>query len=283
MRFLSTREFAEVLGVSDSSLKRWVDSGKIRASRTEGGHRRIAVADALVFIRQTHASIARPELLDVPEVAVARARGEDRLADYLRDGDGVAACGWLIARYLEGATITGLADGPIREAMSALGELWHHDDAGVFVEHRGTAICLQAVARLRSLMLEPPATAPIAFGGAPSGDPYQLPTQLAAMVVNEAGLRAVNLGSDTPVSAFSAAAAAYRPALVWLSVSTPLAPARAGALSRWLETLPNGTAIIVGGGQAVTLSHVPARAVRASSFADLAALARSLRKHSRAS
>jgi len=40
MRQLSPRELAEALGVSESSLKRWVDAGKIAASRTEGGHRR---------------------------------------------------------------------------------------------------------------------------------------------------------------------------------------------------------------------------------------------------
>ena len=72
MRLLSTRELADALGVSESSLKRWVDSGRISALRTEGGHRRIPLAEAMRFIRDTAAPIARPELLDLPE---ARARG----------------------------------------------------------------------------------------------------------------------------------------------------------------------------------------------------------------
>lgn len=283
MRLLSTRELADALGVSESSLKRWVDSGKIAASRTEGGHRRILLSEAMRFIRETRAPIARPELLDLPEVAASRAHGEDRLASYLRDGDSVGARGLLMARYVEGATIAELADGPIRDAMAGLGELWHHDEGGVFIEHRATEICLQAVAQLRSMIATVPATAPIALGGSPAGDPYALSTQLAAMVATEAGMRAVNLGPDTPVSAFAHAVAEHQPTLVWMSITTPLAPARALSMSRWLDTLPTTTTIVIGGPQSRTLSKLPSRAVRATSMADLAAAAGSILKRQRAS
>src|SRR5512139_3387042 len=201
MRLISPRYLAEALGVSESSLKRWVDAGKISAARTEGGHRRIELAEAVRFIRESGTPVARPELLDLPEVASAREHG-DRLYDMLLAGDAVAVRGWLVARYLEGDTLAQIADGPIRSAMHALGDLWRHDAQGVFVEHRATAVCLQAVAQLRSMLAELPASAPLALGGAPAGDPYLLPSQLASMVLEEAGLRTVNLGPDTPLSAF---------------------------------------------------------------------------------
>ena len=176
-----------------------------------------------------------------------------------------------MARYLEGSTIAQLADGPIREGMAGLGELWHHADDGVFVEHRGTEACLQAVAQLRTMASAVPSTAPVALGGAPAGDPYTLPTQLAAMVLNEAGMRAVNLGPNTPAGAFAHAVRVHQPKLVWISISTPLAPARARSLSQWLATVSPATSIVVGGSQARTLSTVPARAVRATSMSELAA------------
>jgi len=283
MRLLSTRELADALGVSESSLKRWVDSGKIAASRTEGGHRRIPLSEAMRFIRDTRAPLARPELLDLPEVAIARTRGEDRLASYLRDGDSLGARGWLVARYLEGATIAELADGPIRDAMEGLGELWHHDEGGIFVEHRGTEVCMQAVAQLRGMSPTVPATAPVALGGGPAGDPYILATQLAAMVATEVGMRAVNLGPDTPVAAFAHAVAEHQPKLVWISISTALASARARSMSRWLDTLPTTTTIMIGGQQSRTLSKLPPRAVRATSMAELAVVASSIVERERAS
>lgn len=266
MRLLSTRELSEALGVSESSLKRWVDTGKIAGSRTEGGHRRIELAEALRFIRESRAPVVRPDLLDLPGAESAR----ERLLDHLRDGDVAGARAWVTARYLEGATVAELADGPIREAMHALGELWHHDEDGIFVEHRATDACLQALAQLRSLVPEPPASAPCAVGGAPPGDPYLLASQLTSMVVAEAGMRSVNLGPDVPTVALERAVAELRPKLVWVSVSIALAPARASALARCLEALPKSCTVLVGGREAAVLK-LPARVVRGSTMADVAA------------
>ena len=272
MRLLSTRELADALGVSESSLKRWVDAGKIVASRTEGGHRRIRLAEAMRFIRASGTPLLRPEILDLPEVAEVQTK-QERLVGYLLEGNGVGARGWLMARYLEGASIAELCDGPIREAMHALGELWKHDECGVFVEHRGTDACLQAVSQLRS-MLEPPAeAAPVALGGAPAGDPYLIPSQLATMTLTEVGMRAVNLGPDTPVAAFEGAVAAHSPQLVWTSISTPIAPARSKSLKDWYESLPASVTVAVGGQQASGLGKLPARVRRVHSMVELADVA----------
>lgn len=277
MRLISPRYLAAALGVSESSLKRWVDAGKISAARTEGGHRRIELAEAVRFIRESGTPVQRPELLDLPEVAAA---GGDRLYDHLLAGDTPAVRGWLFARYLEGQTLAQIADGPIKSAMHALGDLWRHDPQGIFVEHRATAIMLQTVAQLRSMVTEVPANAPLALGGAPAGDPYLLPTQLASTVLEEAGLRTINIGPETPADAFEQAVLAHKPKLVWLSVSTALAPARARTYTRWLESLPSSITIAIGGQEAATLA-VPARAHRLATLEQLAELASGTRRSTR--
>lgn len=269
---LSTRDLADALGVSESSLKRWIDSGKITATRTEGGHRRVAVSEAMRFIRASRAPVARPELLDLREVYAARSSGRD-LTSYLIDGDDAAARGWLLARYLDGQTIAELADGPIRSAMTQLGDLWRHDEEGIFVEHRATDICLRGIAQLRALLPALDDTAPLALGAAPAGDPYLIPSQLAAMVLIEAGVRAINLGPDTPVVALSRAIAHHRPRLVWLSISVALTPARARSLSRWLAELPASIAVAVGGQQVMTLRSLPPRVRRVHAMSELADVA----------
>ncbi|MCX5741316.1 MAG: helix-turn-helix domain-containing protein, partial [Proteobacteria bacterium] len=87
MRLLSPRDLAEALGVSESSLKRWVDSGRITATRTDGGHRKIRLSEAVRFIRESGSPIVHPELLDMPEVAAAalHSTSEDRLLRYLEE------------------------------------------------------------------------------------------------------------------------------------------------------------------------------------------------------
>ncbi len=258
MRHLSPRELADALGVSESSLKRWVDSGKIAAFRTDGGHRRITVNEAVRFVRETQTPIARPELLGLPELAAVQAMTlgrADRLLDFLLAGDAVGARGFLLSRYLSGTGIAELADGPIREAMQALGELWRHQDSGVFVEHQATDTCIQAVAHLRNMLSSPP-NAPLALGAAPEDDPYILPSFLAAMVATVSGLRTINLGPDTPLAALQHAVQHHRPSLIWMSASTPVHSARARAISRWLGSLTS-TVTVVGGRHGSSLAGAP--------------------------
>jgi len=45
MALLTARAAAERLGVGYSTLKRWVRSGRVRTTRTEGGHHRVAESE----------------------------------------------------------------------------------------------------------------------------------------------------------------------------------------------------------------------------------------------
>jgi excisionase family DNA binding protein len=278
MRLLSPRELAHALGVSESSLKRWVDAGKIVASRTDGGHRRIALPEAVRFIRETGAPLAHPEVLDLPAMAAAPSdalAADSGLLGCLERGDAIAVRGWLVGRYLAGASIAELSDGPVRSAMHALGELWHHDERGVFIEHRATEACLQALAYLRGTLPERLA-GPLALGAAPEDDPYRLPTFLASMVVSEAGLRAINLGPDTPISAMQHAVAEHRPRLVWLSATGKLASPRAAEIARWIAGLPRTIVAVIGGRNAGAIAAVLPSVRHADAMAELAVIARKL-------
>lgn len=283
-RLLSPRDLAGALGVSESSLKRWVDAGRIHATRTEGGHRRIALPDALAFIRETGAPVLRPELLDGVEPAAlgslaalatlgggAPALDDVGLYHALLEGDQRAVRAWF-GVHQQTTRLADLCDGPIREAMYKLGELWQHDPDGVFIEHRATDLCVQALAQLRSAV-EPPPGAPVALGGAPEDDPYVLPSAMAALVLAAEGFRAINLGADTPTAALHRAIAHHRPALVWISASAPLPVAQAHELAAFATSLPPDITVIVGGRQRKAIAEADPRVRTAGSMAELAALA----------
>ena len=47
-------------------MRRWTNDGVIRTSRTAGGHRRIAVSEAIRFIRESGTVVVRPDVLGLP-------------------------------------------------------------------------------------------------------------------------------------------------------------------------------------------------------------------------
>lgn len=285
---LSPRDLAEAIGVSESSVKRWADDGRLRAARTAGGHRRIPLREAVRFVRESEAVLVRPGLLELDELRGLeedRASGGevDRLYDLLRAGAARETAGLLVSLYLDGWSAARLLDGPVRGAMARLGELWRHDEAGIFLEHRAVDLTIRALVRLRELVPEVREGAPRAVGGAPSGDPYLLPSLGAGLVLAAEGMAAVNAGPETPVSTLELAVRELRPRLVWLSVS---APAKADGLAREIRELldrlpedgpPDGPLLVLGGRRAADVPLPPhPRLHRGETMAELAALAKGI-------
>lgn len=280
--FLSPRDLAKAVGVSESSVKRWVDHGRIQAHRTAGGHRRIALDEAVQFVREARMPLVRPELLGLGGLASkAEDPGGALLLRLLREGASVEARGLLIGWYLEGVAISALADGPLRASLAALGELWHcagkEGEDGIAIEHRATDICLQAVNHLRLLLPTPGEEAPLAVGAAP--DVYLLGTQIASAVMVEGGWRSVNLGAQTPLQILARAVETLRPRLVWLSLSDEEVTHSLGdGVERLLESVEHTDGALIVGGRCHREAHLPAHPLlhEGGSMADLARFARNL-------
>lgn len=86
---LTSHEVGELLQVNPSSVKKWVDDGRIAAFRTPGGHRRIRVADLLDFLNRHEmpiprrlAAASKRRLLVVDDDAMALRALERRLRPY---------------------------------------------------------------------------------------------------------------------------------------------------------------------------------------------------------
>ena len=226
-KLLTTTELADAIGASESSMRRWTNDGVIRTSRTAGGHRRIALSEAIRFIRESGTVVVRPDLLGLPNLPPAHSMTtlssrslELQLFEMLRSGNAAGAKGCVTSLFLNGSNVAAISDGAIQQAMQQIGELWHEDPRGILTEHRATDICLQAIGVVRQMLGEPPENAPIALGGAPEGDPYLLPSLIAATVLAEAGYRDINFGPNTPLEVLATAAEELKPRIVWLAVKT---------------------------------------------------------------
>lgn len=277
----SPKELAAAVGLSESTLKRWVDSGVITAAKTPGGHRRIPRSEAIRLIRDSNLSLLDPGLLGVPDVETVResptAPGLEglRLFDLLRDGHERHARGLILSLYLSGRSTIEICDGPVREAMHRIGELWKHSESGIYLEHRAADIMVNALNHLRGLVCAAPDQAPLAIGAAPAGDPYVIPSLAAALVLEAAGIRASNLGPNLPINALRAAADDLSPALVWLSLSRDDYPSSAvPEIVQLCEHLASRNIALVIGGRSRGLVPPTTKAHHAMSMGELVAFAR---------
>ncbi|MEM9109900.1 MAG: hypothetical protein AAGC72_07740 [Planctomycetota bacterium] len=224
MEYLSPRQLGRAIGVSESSLKRWIDAGKLPVSRTAGGHRRVALSDAILFLRQTGHPVQDPEALGLTagQVLAGRADAEqmiEALAQLLEQSKEAAFISALVQLYIDGRSIAEIVDGPLRGAMERIGEIWRCRDDGIGIEHRASEICFRAVAQLRAAIPPPKGPTPCAIGGGPPGDPYILPSMCIATVLAAQGWHEANLGANVPWEQFVSMAGRYNAALAWVSVT----------------------------------------------------------------
>lgn len=283
---LSPKELALVIGVSESSLKRWVDDGRVEAIRTVGGHRRITIQEAVRFIRHNNHPVIRPDLLGLSDLTanvlsrVTQGAGGATLQRALMEGKGEEARGIILAEYLSCRSVATVCDGAITHSMHRMGELWRHREDGIGLEHQATNICVEAMHQIR-VMLPPLPEQPLtAVGGSIETDPYMLPSLMASTCFREIGVQDVNLGPDVPVDSLLAAAARHKARFLWLSASSCVTPERIPEVIRRLaEGVQQIGACAIVGGRALRGMEMPESSSlhMVDSMAELVALAMSVR------
>jgi DNA-binding transcriptional MerR regulator len=133
--------------------------------------------------------------------------------------------------------------------MAQLGDLWAERHASVAQEHFASAFVRERLVLMREEMEEAGAAGPLAVCAGPPGDLHEFGLMATALHLLARGWRIVYLGLDVPLDDLRAVLQEQRPALLCVSVITPLAPDCFRELTRRLrEAAPEATGIAVGGG-----------------------------------
>ncbi|WDQ16011.1 MerR family transcriptional regulator [Rhodopirellula sp. P2] len=252
----SPKQIAAAMEVSESSVKRWCDKGTIPVIKTAGGHRRITLDALQAFVHANDRCLLRPDVLGLPQLSPSRTTRIEGNADPLNQQfrDALAAgeevtCRELLAKKVaSGATRSEAAESLITDAMHGFGEAWDCNALDVYQERRGCEIAMRLIHELRSELPAPASSAPVAIGGAPEGDPYQLPTMLVELALREVGWNATSLGNDLPMESFVQAAHDYDPQMVWMSISSVSEPGMfVAAQNQLAESLGEDVPLLIGG------------------------------------
>jgi excisionase family DNA binding protein len=203
VRFLTSSEVADLLGVGVSSIKRWTDGGELSTVRTPGGHRRYTPE----AVRQFAAS--RSLRVDLPE----------KLAPAIESFDEVQARESLVQALVRGAereaeavirAFTALnidralfLDRVVGGAMKMIGDRWADRTLGVECEHRGSYMLASILDRMRDPGGERVARSTLAC---PPGEQHDLPLRMVRLILEWEGWETDYLGADVPFEAATQAA-----------------------------------------------------------------------------
>ena len=280
---LTPLEAARLVGVSESTVRRWCDRDLVPTARTTGRHRRIHQGDLLAFARA--AGLWRHGSDPVSTSGRGgRSASAGVLAERLQgslealDLDGVQT--FVREWFTRGGEPEALFDEVLSPAMRALGDRWEAGHLAIYQEHHATQLVLAALSAVPPYLPTVPVGAPVAICAALSGDPYAIAPQMSALVAQAEGYRSILLGPDTPAEEIAAAARATGATLVCVSISVAVdVDAVRADVRRLAAAAKENAAALAIGGRAIDPSmrrELAADGV-GESMADLRAFARERR------
>jgi methanogenic corrinoid protein MtbC1 len=181
------------------------------------------MAGLVGFLREGKHELVHPEALGLLPTSGQTARVVDRarvqMTEALISGDEPRCRQIAVDLYLAEHSISIICDDVFAAAFREIGDRWQCGSAEVYQERRACEIALHVLHELRSLLPLPAAEAPVAIGGAASGDQYNLGTTMAELVLRDGKWNATSLGDNLPFDTIGAAIRKDRPRLCWLSCS----------------------------------------------------------------
>lgn len=236
---LTTTEVGELLAVHPSTVKRWCNDGELPFHKTDGGHRRIRLADTLAFAAERRIpTVLAPFSPHEPEVWAGLksilsegSYGEirDLAVSWLEAGEiDLITSLFLMLGRSEGIPLPQLFDEGVSGFMRQVGDMWSRGDLQVGQEHLASQA---VVAALSALSRAEDVTARVSRnGGRPEGlavvgtmegDPHQIGSLCVRLLLESAGWRVAYLGPDVPVEEFASIQARLAADLVCVSFTPP--------------------------------------------------------------
>lgn len=215
------KQVAKALGVSESSIKRWVDGGRIEAVRTAGGHRKLLLSSVVQLAREQGYNIVRPDVLGLAAESSKCDLHDayEPLLETLSAGDEVASQAIIEPLYHAGYSMVDIADSLIAPVFHELGRRWLNGTLNVHQERRACEIAIATLYNLRRMLPLPSGDAPRALAATASDDHAELPVRLAELVLREKGWAAHVQGISLPLVEIRAAVERKRPHLALLSAT----------------------------------------------------------------
>lgn len=233
---ITTRQAAEILGVHESSIKRWCTDEKLPFMQTQGGHRRISLNELLFFA--TRKAISTP-LHRFSGFACHVWRG---LCHHKKAGrfDHLVELGykWVVSNehrlllnlllYLKEHRLStpALLDHLIAPIMHRVGQAYQAGTLSIGDEHRITHcmrdILIQYQGHFGLSSLPSQDHSPTAVVGCARNQNHELGAIMARLVLEERGWQVIYMGANVPTEEFAQQQILYKASLICIALMAPM-------------------------------------------------------------
>ncbi len=220
---LSSKQVAEILGVNESSVKRWADNGMLTCHKTPGGHRKFMKKDIL-FFGSKYSYEVNPSLLKISDETENRnnpdirninnmlykklfVSSEDELLDFL------------YSIILSGLSITDLYDSVISKTMLKIGEQWMNNELSIEHEHIATNKIVKTLIRLHTKITPKSYNGLTALCCSLDNEYHELPVLSVSNVLSYYGWKVVYPGVNMPVKSIQSSINEFKPDIVCISAT----------------------------------------------------------------
>lgn len=226
---LSTHEVAILLNVTETTIKRWADEGRLPCSKTLGGHRKFDMENIIKFAEKN--GIALSGVLPPPMTASQMdqlqlgiiTRNYQRIADVLfeeimqSDREGVKDLFLYLFKHHIPFYI--IADEIVRPALTKIGDLWEEGKIDVHQEHIASQVVTEALIRIAPDLHRKPSNGLSAAFACPEGELHDIGLRCLAYSFESEGWKIFYIGANTPAESIISFAKELKPDLFALSLT----------------------------------------------------------------
>ncbi len=233
---ITTRQAAEILGVHESSIKRWCSDEKLPFLQTQGGHRRISL-DKLLFFASERSITTPLHRFSIfashvwQGICHHKKRGRfDRLVDLGYEWVSMNKHYLLfdLLLYLRGQHVAtpALLDQLIAPIMHRVGEAYRVGDLSIGDEHRITHgirdTLIQYQGHCRPEALPAGGESKTVILGCPRNQNHELGAIMARLVLEAHGWQVIYLGANVPTEEFAQQQLSHQASLVCIALMIPM-------------------------------------------------------------
>lgn len=224
-KYLSTREVSSLMNVTETTIKRWTDSQKLKCTKTIGGHRKYFLEDIIEFSKANN--------IPLSGMIESKIKPQDDLEYFLykKNYDEISKIffkiilyenvdeiyGFMLHLYRNQISYADIIDKVVVGTFKMIGESWEEQEIEIIDEHRATQAVKMALNRLAMQLKKKPSKETKIICSCIENDYHDLGLLALSIGLEIEGYQVIYLGENTPFKSIKNAVIKYSPDFVCLS------------------------------------------------------------------